>query len=118
MADNSRVELCGDHDQLLGLLHPNGRRIVETLKQSGASGVGWTLILDECHTPTMPLSESPFVVRSVPGATGEQNMNQTPPTDDVAFAKGDYLVTMFVEGAGATPDLEGDLARAQWNKLP
>lgn len=44
----------GDREHLLGLLHPNGRRIIETLKQGSGThgapgGAGWTLILDECH---------------------------------------------------------------------
>jgi superfamily II DNA or RNA helicase len=35
----------GQHEQLLALLHPNGRRLLEKI----ASGGSWTLVLDECH---------------------------------------------------------------------
>jgi superfamily II DNA or RNA helicase len=35
----------GAHEQLLALLHPNGRRLLEKL----TSGGQWTLVLDECH---------------------------------------------------------------------
>jgi superfamily II DNA or RNA helicase len=35
----------GERAELLGLLHPNGRALVERLKGRGP----WTLVLDECH---------------------------------------------------------------------
>jgi superfamily II DNA or RNA helicase len=35
----------GGHDDLLTLLHPNGRRLLERIHEGGQ----WTLILDECH---------------------------------------------------------------------
>jgi len=35
----------GEHDQLLGLLHPNGRRLIERILAGGQ----WTIVLDECH---------------------------------------------------------------------
>jgi superfamily II DNA or RNA helicase len=35
----------GDHDQVLGLLHPNGRAVVDRLAALGPV----TLVLDECH---------------------------------------------------------------------
>ena len=35
----------GDRAQLLALLHPNGRRLVDAMKRGGP----WTLVLDECH---------------------------------------------------------------------
>ena len=35
----------GGHDDLLTLLHPNGRRLIERIRAGGQ----WTLILDECH---------------------------------------------------------------------
>ncbi|HEX5157760.1 MAG TPA: DEAD/DEAH box helicase family protein [Ktedonobacterales bacterium] len=34
-----------DHEQLLNLLHPNGRALIERIKVSGQ----WTILLDECH---------------------------------------------------------------------
>lgn len=41
----SLIARGGKREELLALLHPNGRRIVEQMKASGP----WTLILDECH---------------------------------------------------------------------
>ncbi len=41
----TQIVKSGDADDLLGLLHPNGRAIIECMKQSGP----WTLVLDECH---------------------------------------------------------------------
>jgi superfamily II DNA or RNA helicase len=47
----------GDRDQLLDLLHPNGRALVARLRQpargsaggDGGDPGGWTIVLDECH---------------------------------------------------------------------
>jgi len=35
----------GDHQRLLGLLHANGRRLIERVAATGP----WTIVLDECH---------------------------------------------------------------------
>jgi len=35
----------GERRELLGLLHPNGRRLIEEMKEWG----NWTLVMDECH---------------------------------------------------------------------
>jgi superfamily II DNA or RNA helicase len=35
----------GDHGELLGLLHANGRALVDRVRRSGP----WTIVLDECH---------------------------------------------------------------------
>lgn len=35
----------GDRDALLGLLHPNGRAVIDRAARTGP----WTLVLDECH---------------------------------------------------------------------
>ncbi|HVB64833.1 MAG TPA: DEAD/DEAH box helicase family protein, partial [Nitrolancea sp.] len=40
-----RIVRDGDHGDLLGLLHPNGRAIIERMRSIGP----WTLMLDECH---------------------------------------------------------------------
>ena len=39
------VARASDHEQLLSLLHPNGRTLIERIKGSGQ----WTILLDECH---------------------------------------------------------------------
>ena len=39
------VAESGDHEKLLSILHPNGRRLVERIKAAGQ----FTIILDECH---------------------------------------------------------------------
>jgi superfamily II DNA or RNA helicase len=39
------VAQASDHEQLLSLLHPNGRKLIERIKGSGQ----WTILLDECH---------------------------------------------------------------------
>ncbi len=41
----TRIVKSGKADDLLGMLHPNGRDIIQRMKQSGP----WTLVLDECH---------------------------------------------------------------------
>lgn len=35
----------GDHEKLLSILHPNGRRLIERIKAAGQ----FTIVLDECH---------------------------------------------------------------------
>lgn len=35
----------GERDELLGLLHPNGREIIARMRQTSP----WTVVLDECH---------------------------------------------------------------------
>jgi superfamily II DNA or RNA helicase len=40
------IARVGDRERLLGLLHPNGRALVERM---AASANPWTIILDECH---------------------------------------------------------------------
>ncbi|MEV0840861.1 DEAD/DEAH box helicase family protein [Actinocatenispora sera] len=55
----------GSHDELLDLLHPNGRAVIEA-----ARGLGpWTLVLDECHHL---LSTWGALVRAVVDALGER----------------------------------------------
>jgi superfamily II DNA or RNA helicase len=55
---------AGSHDELLDLLHPNGRAVIER-----ARGLGpWTLVLDECHHL---LSTWGALVRAVVDALGE-----------------------------------------------
>ena len=44
-ADRRQILRDGDTEALLGLLHPNGRALVDRAAASGP----WTLVLDECH---------------------------------------------------------------------
>ncbi len=103
----------GNRDDLLGLLHPNGRAIIERMTGNGP----WTLVLDECHHLLQMWGS---LVRALVQEIGEQTfvvgLTATPPSDMDAreatlyqeiFGKVDFEVP--------TPAVvkEGDLAPYQ-----
>jgi superfamily II DNA or RNA helicase len=73
-----QIVRSGDTDDLLGLLHPNGRAIIERMKSTGP----WTLVLDECHHL---LQMWGTLVRAVVQAIGDDTfvvgLTATPPGD-------------------------------------
>ncbi|HEY4026016.1 MAG TPA: DEAD/DEAH box helicase family protein [Candidatus Dormibacteraeota bacterium] len=68
----------GDHRELLGLLHANGRELVDRVSRSGP----WTIVLDECHHL---LQMWGWLVRALVAELGEQvtllGLTATPPGD-------------------------------------
>ncbi len=73
-----RIVRSGDTDDLLALLHPNGRAIIERMKSGGP----WTLVLDECHHL---LQMWGTLVRALVHEIGEETfvvgLTATPPGD-------------------------------------
>ena len=73
-----RIVRSGDTDDLLALLHPNGRAIIERMKGDGP----WTLVLDECHHL---LQMWGTLVRALVHEIGEETfvvgLTATPPGD-------------------------------------
>ena len=73
-----RVVRDGGRDDLLGLLHRNGRAIIERMKDDGP----WTLVLDECHHLLQMWGS---LVRALVQEIGEQTfvvgLTATPPSD-------------------------------------
>jgi hypothetical protein len=69
---------ASDHEQLLGLLHPNGRELIARIKASGQ----WTILLDECHHL---LEMWGYLVRALVHELGDQvflvGLTATPPGD-------------------------------------
>ena len=56
----------GDRQELLALLHPNGRALVERIRASGP----WTVVLDECHH-LLEMWVRPYIdIRIVPTDAG------------------------------------------------
>jgi superfamily II DNA or RNA helicase len=72
------VARTSDHEQLLSLLHPNGRTLVERIKESGQ----WTILLDECHHL---LEMWGYLVRALVHELGDNvflvGLTATPPSD-------------------------------------
>ena len=72
------VAQAPDHEQLLNLLHPNGRTLIERIKQSGQ----WTILLDECHHL---LDMWGYLVRALVHELGDNvffvGLTATPPSD-------------------------------------
>lgn len=67
----------GDRSDLLALLHPNGRAIIERMAASGP----WTLVLDECHHL---LEMWGYLVRALVEELGDVfvvGLTATPPSD-------------------------------------
>jgi superfamily II DNA or RNA helicase len=68
----------GDREELLTLLHPNGRALIERMKATGP----WTLVLDECHHL---LEMWGHLVRAVAEELGEPTfvlgLTATPPAE-------------------------------------
>ncbi|MCV6986755.1 DEAD/DEAH box helicase family protein [Mycobacterium shinjukuense] len=102
-----------DRQALLGLLHPNGRALIER-----AAGLGpWTLVLDECHHLLATWGALVSALASVLGPqTALIGLTATPPTalnpwqrtlHDELFGTADFVIP--------TPALvkEGDLAPYQ-----
>ena len=112
--DSRRAVLrSGDQQALLGLLHPNGRALIERAATMGP----WTLVLDECHHL---LATWGALVRALASTLGPQTaligLTATPATAlstwqhalrDEMFGETDFVVP--------TPALvkEGDLAPYQ-----
>ncbi|QUR68563.1 DEAD/DEAH box helicase family protein [Mycobacterium spongiae] len=102
-----------DQQALLGLLHPNGRALIERAAARGP----WTLVLDECHHLLATWGALVSALASVLGPqTGLIGLTATPPTEltawqhtlhDELFGTADFVVP--------TPALvkEGDLAPYQ-----
>jgi superfamily II DNA or RNA helicase len=69
---------ASDHEQLLSLLHPNGRKLIEQIKMSGQ----WTILLDECHHL---LEMWGYLVRALVHELGDNvflvGLTATPPSD-------------------------------------
>ncbi len=67
-----------DHEQLLSLLHPNGRALIAKIKASGQ----WTILLDECHHL---LEMWGYLVRALVHELGDNiflvGLTATPPSD-------------------------------------
>ncbi len=103
----------GDKDELLALLHPNGRAVIERMKGRGP----WTLVLDECHhLLQMWGSLVRALVQEIGDETFVVGLTATPPGDmdpheaslyQSIFGKADFEVP--------TPAVvkEGDLAPYQ-----
>ena len=103
----------GDQQALLGLLHPNGRALIERAAELGP----WTLVLDECHHLLATWGALVSALASVLGPqTALIGLTATPMTaltewqralHDELFGTADFAV--------ATPALvkEGDLAPYQ-----
>jgi superfamily II DNA or RNA helicase len=72
------VAQASDHEQLLSLLHPNGRKLIERIKRSGQ----WTILLDECHHL---LEMWGYLVRALVHELGDNvflvGLTATPPSD-------------------------------------
>jgi superfamily II DNA or RNA helicase len=72
------VARASDHEQLLRLLHPNGRALIERIKGSGP----WTILLDECHHL---LEMWGYLVRALVHELGDNvflvGLTATPPSD-------------------------------------
>ena len=103
----------GDQQALLGLLHPNGKALIERAATLGP----WTLVLDECHHLLATWGALVSALASVLGQhTALIGLTATPVTaltewqrtlHDELFGKADFVI--------ATPALvkEGDLAPYQ-----
>lgn len=108
-----RIVRQGTSDDLLALLHPNGRAIIDRMKAAGP----WTLVLDECHhLLQMWGTLVRALVQEIGGETFVVGLTATPPGDMDAheaalyqeiFGKTDFEVP--------TPAVvkEGDLAPYQ-----
>ena len=68
-------------------------------------------------TSSLAPIESAFALPSPPGGNGFESTSQVR-YDRVTFTKGDYLVSMTLEGTAANAGLERELASAQWKSLP
>jgi superfamily II DNA or RNA helicase len=72
------VAQASDHEQLLNLLHPNGRKLIARIKESGQ----WTIVLDECHHL---LEMWGYLVRALVQELGDNvflvGLTATPPAD-------------------------------------
>jgi superfamily II DNA or RNA helicase len=68
----------GDHNKLLSILHPNGRRLIERIKAAGQ----FTLVLDECHHL---LEMWGYLLRALAHELGENvfivGLTATPPSE-------------------------------------
>jgi superfamily II DNA or RNA helicase len=68
----------GDHAGLLALLHPNGRALVDRIRDAGR----WTIILDECHHL---LEMWGYLVRAIVTELGDRvflvGLTATPPSE-------------------------------------
>src|SRR6185437_11061203 len=82
-----------DHEQLLNLLHPNGRKLIERIKKSGQ----WTILLDECHHL---LEMWGYLVRALVQEVGDNvflvGLTATPPSDMEAKEAAPYQELFYL----------------------
>ena len=103
----------GEREELLAMLHPNGRRLVERI----AGGGQWTLILDECHHL---LEMWGYLLRAVVHELGDRvflvGLTATPPSE-LDFKQAALYQELFgrADFEVATPAVvkEGNLAPYQ-----